>query len=152
VAVTGFTVGHSLTLGATALGMIRPWPEFIEMLVALSILFVAAEVLRSREGRSSLTIRWPELAALGFGLLHGFAFAGALAEFGLPRQETLLALFLFNLGVEAGQLACILAVFLATLGARPLLRRLPPHIWRIAPYSIGAMAGFWFIQRMVAIF
>lgn len=152
VAVTGFTVAHSLTLGATALGIFRPWPMFIETLVALSILFVAAEALRARKGRSSLTTRWPEIVALGFGLLHGFAFAGALSEIGLPQGETLLALLLFNLGVEAGQLIFIAAVLTLGVVARPLLVRLPDWSWRVPAYAIGAAAGFWFIERATALF
>lgn len=152
-AVTGFTVAHSLTLGATALGWLRPWPAFIEALVALSILFVAAEALRARRGASgTLTHRWPELAALGFGLLHGFAFAGALADIGLPRDETLLAVLLFNLGVEAGQLAFIAAVLAVTLGLRRVNLRLPLRARELPAYAIGACAGFWVIERALVVF
>jgi len=150
-AVTGFTIAHSLTLGATALGWLRPWPAFIEALVALSILFVAAEVLRARRGASSLTSRWPELAALGFGLLHGFAFAGALADIGLPQDETLMALLLFNLGVETGQLLFIAAVLVLSVAARRLLERRPRWADAIPVYAIGASAGFWFVERALAV-
>lgn len=151
-AVTGFTVAHSLTLGATALGVFHPWPAFIEVLVALSILFVAAEVLHQRRGARSLTIRWPEAAALGFGLLHGFAFAGALASIGLPREETLLALLLFNLGVEAGQLLFIGAVLAVTLAARRWLVRLPDWARALPAYAVGASAGYWGIERALVVF
>lgn len=151
-AVTGFTVAHSLTLGATALGWLRPWPAFIEALVALSILFVAAEALRARRGAArTLTGRWPELAALGFGLLHGFAFAGALAAIGLPRDETLLALLLFNLGVEAGQLIFIAAVLLVSLVLRRVAASLPPWAGELPAYAIGACAGFWTIGRVLVV-
>lgn len=150
--VTGFTIAHSLTLAATALGFVQPWPAFIEMLVALSIVFVAAEVLRARGEQPSLTARWPEIVALGFGLLHGFAFAGALAEIGLPKNETLLALLLFNVGVEAGQLLFIAGIFLISLTAKALLRAPPQWSRRLLPYTIGIAAGFWFIDRAADIF
>lgn len=151
-AVTGFTVAHSLTLGATALGWLRPWPAFIEALVALSILFVAAEALRARRGAArTLTGRWPELAALGFGLLHGFAFAGALASIGLPRNETLLALLLFNLGVEAGQLAFIAAVLVVSLALRRAAAELPRWAGELPAHVIGACAGFWTIERVLTV-
>ncbi len=151
-AVTGFTVAHSVTLGATSLGWLHPWPAFVETLVALSILFVAAEVVRARRGIPSLTGRWPELAALGFGLLHGFAFAGALADIGLPRTETLLALLLFNLGVEAGQLTFIAAVLAGSLILRGWLLRLQPWAASLPAYAIGAFAGFWSIERALVLF
>lgn len=150
-AVTGFTVAHSLTLAVTALGILKPRPALIEALVALSIIFVATEVLRAREGKSSLTIRWPELAALGFGLLHGFAFAGALIDIGLPRNDTLLALLLFNLGVEAGQLLFIAALLGISFAARPQLARLPHWIPNVPPYAIGIAASYWFIERITAL-
>jgi len=152
LAVTGFTVAHSLTLGATALGIIHPWPALIEAFVALSIIFVAGEVLRAQRGYDSLTIRWPVIAAFGFGLLHGFAFAGALAEVGLPKGETLLALVLFNAGVEAGQLLFIAGVFVFGLALGPMLPRLPRWTWRLPPYAIGGFAGFLFIARAAALF
>lgn len=150
-AVTGFTVAHSLTLGATALGWLQPWPAFIEALVALSILFVAAEVVHARRGATNLTDRWPESAALGFGLLHGFAFAGALADIGLPRDETLLALLLFNLGVEAGQLLFVAGILVLSIVARPLFPRVPRWAGAVPAYAIGACAGFWTIERAVAV-
>lgn len=152
-AVTGFTVAHSLTLGATALGWLQPWPAFIEALVALSILFVASEALRSRRGAiRTLTGHWPEFAAVGFGLLHGFAFAGALADIGLPHDETLLALLLFNLGVETGQLMFIAGVLVLNLAVRRWLARLPQWTGALPAYAIGISAGFWSIERAVLVF
>jgi len=151
VAITGFTVAHSVTLGATSLGLLHPWTALIEVLVALSILFVAAEVCRSDRGGTSLTIRWPELTALGFGLLHGFAFAGALAEIGLPKAEMLGALLLFNLGVEAGQILFVCMV----LAVAQAIRLFPwkAHWSRTLPsYAIGSFAGFLVIERMIVLF
>lgn len=152
-AVTAFTAAHSITLGATALGWLHPWPAFIEILVALSILFVASEALRSCRGAArTLTSRWPELAALGFGLLHGFAFAGALADIGLPHDESLLALLLFNLGVEVGQLMFIAGVIVLNFAMRQWIAR-PPHWVAVLPaYVIGISAGFWSIERAVVVF
>lgn len=150
--VTGFTVAHSLTLGATALGWLQPWPAFIEALVALSILLVATEVLRARRGETrTLTGRWPEVAAFGFGLLHGLAFAGALADIGLPQDEKLMALLLFNLGVEAGQLAFIGAVLVASLTLRRVIADCPRRVRELPAFAIGAGAGFWTIERAIAV-
>lgn len=162
MAITGFTLAHSLTLVATALGAISPWAPFIEALVALSIAFVAAEAIRARHGASSLTIRWPILAAGGFGLIHGFAFAGALADIGLPPDQNLLALGLFNIGVELGQLLfvavvfvlCRLAVWACTIitvnGWR--LDNAPAFALRLIPYFIGALSTHWFIDRTIFLF
>lgn len=150
--VTCFTLAHSLTLGMTALGAVAPRPALIEALVALSIVFVAAEALHARAGRDSLAIRHPELIALAFGLLHGFAFAGALAEIGLPRGERLLALALFNLGVEAGQLLFLGVVWLLAALASRLHGPLPRWATTAPAYAIGSTAGFWFLERVAAAF
>lgn len=152
LALSGFTIGHSFTLAATTLSLLQPWPAFIETLVALSILFVAGEVVRARQGVRSLTARWPELAALGFGLLHGLAFAGALAEIGLPQRESLSSLLLFNLGVEVGQLLFIAIITAFMHIARPLLMRMPSWTGSLPPYAIGAAAAFWFIERGEVLF
>ncbi len=142
-AVTAFTAAHSVTLALAALGYIRFPSATIEALVALSILFVACELARERP---TLTRRRPWLIAFGFGLLHGMAFAGALAEIGLPARAAPQALLLFNVGVEVGQLAFIAAALILIA----LLRRLPPlPAWsRAAPaYGIGAVSAYWLIER-----
>jgi hypothetical protein len=122
----------------------------VEACIALSIAFVAAEIVHARHGRASMTARFPWLVAFAFGLLHGLGFAGALAEVGLPHGAIPVALLMFNVGVEVGQLMFI-AVALGTLAA---LRRLPvPQRdwgWRVAPYAIGSVAMFWVIQRTAA--
>jgi hydrogenase/urease accessory protein HupE len=152
--VTSFTIAHSITLAASALGIVRFDAPKIEMLVALSIVFVALELVRKHQGRSSLAQQWPWLIAFLFGLLHGSAFAGALAQIGLPTGNIPLALFLFNLGVEIGQLLFVLVI----LAARPLLARIP---WRrariparaieLAPaYAIGPLAVYWMFERFHA--
>jgi hydrogenase/urease accessory protein HupE len=146
--VTAFTLAHSLTLGAAALGYVHVNPSVIEALVAFSIVFVALEVMRANRGEYGLTARYPWLIAFAFGLLHGFAFAGSLAQIGLPEKNIPLSLFLFNAGVEIGQLLFVGGVFLAI----ELLRRTriswPRWIPWIPPYAIGALASFWVIERL----
>ena len=155
-AVTAFTVAHSITLTAAALGLVHISPAVIECLVALSIIFVAAELL-PRPGRElTLTRRYPWIIAFVFGLLHGFAFAGALAEVGLPANAVPASLFLFNLGVEIGQLAFIGAAVTAILVLRSVRGRLrfdlsiPARL--VPPYAIGSFAAFWFVERLTAVF
>ena len=115
--VTAFTVAHSITLALATLGVVHvPGPP-VEATIALSILLLACEIARTSAGQPSITARWPWLVAFSFGLLHGFGFASALSEIGLPRGDIPLALFMFNLGVEIGQLVFIAAV-LALLAAR----------------------------------
>ena len=144
--VTSFTLAHSLTLAAATLGWVHVPQAPVEAVIALSILFVAMEIVHWRQGRPGITRRWPWLVAFTFGLLHGFGFAGALSEIGLPEHAIPLALLFFNLGVEVGQLAFIGAVFAASL----LLKRIawPDWAWRIPVYAIGSMAAFWTIQRI----
>lgn len=144
--VTAFTLAHSITLAGATLGLVNvPGPP-VEAVIALSILFVAMEIMHSRQGRPGITQRWPWLVAFTFGLLHGFGFAGALSEIGLPGHAIPLALLFFNLGVEAGQLLFIAAVLLAWAA----LRRIPWPRWAEAMpvYAIGAMAAFWTIERI----
>lgn len=149
--VTSFTLAHSLTLAASALGYVHAPAAAIEALVALSILFVARELLVGWEG--SVTRRRPWLIAFVFGLLHGFAFAGALAQAGLPEGDIPLALLLFNLGVEAGQLMFVAALALAWLALRRI-KAYPQNAWqhRLAPYAMGCYAGFLFVERAAAAF
>lgn len=155
-AITAFTVAHSITLGASAVGLVHVPSAVIEALVALSIVFVAAELASRSRGREGLTARFPWLIAFTFGLLHGFAFAGALAEVGLPKDAIPLSLLLFNLGVEAGQLIFVGAAILAILALRPVRARLPvvadQLALRVPPYAIGAFAAFWVLERTAAAF
>jgi hydrogenase/urease accessory protein HupE len=146
--ITAFTIAHSITLALATLGFVEVPSAPVEAVIALSIVFVALEIVRSRRGQRGLTERAPWLVAGTFGLLHGFGFAGALAEVGLPPNDIPLALLFFNLGVEAGQLAFV-AVVLALLA---LVRRirLPAPEWAslVPPYAIGSVAMFWVIQRL----
>jgi hypothetical protein len=155
-AITAFTVAHSITLGASAIGLVSVPSALIEALVALSIVFVASELIRSIRGQSGLTQRWPWVIAFTFGLLHGFAFAGALAEVGLPKDAIPLSLLLFNVGVEIGQLLFVGVAILTILGLRLIWKHLPEawaRLSRPAPaYAIGSFATYWFIERVVIAF
>jgi hydrogenase/urease accessory protein HupE len=148
--VTAFTLAHSITLAAATLGWVHVPQAPVEAVIALSILFVAAEIVHWKQGRPGITRRKPWLVAFTFGLLHGFGFAGALTEIGLPEHAIPLALLFFNLGVEAGQLLFIGAVFAAwaVLSRIPWPERVLEQAWRVPVYVIGALAGFWTIERI----
>ena len=150
--ITAFTLAHSITLALAALGVVRvPGPP-VEAAIALSILLLAAEILRMLRGTPSLTARWPWVVAFCFGLLHGFGFAGALTAVGLPPGDVPLALLSFNVGVELGQLAFVAAVF----GMLALVRRgwavseLERHALPAAAYGIGILAAYWFFERLAS--
>jgi len=99
-----------------------------------------------------LTERWPWAISFTFGLLHGFGFAGALSEVGLPQKAIPVALLFFNAGVEVGQMIFIASMFAIAILARQAIRKImlphPAWAWRIPPYAIGAVAAFWFLQRI----
>jgi hypothetical protein len=149
-AVTAFTVAHSITLAMATLGVIHVPPAPTEAIIALSILFLAAEIVHKHDGQIGLTERWPWLIAFLFGLFHGLGFAGALSEIGVPQAEVPLALLMFNVGVETGQLLFIAVVLsgIAVLKRLPLTA--PAGAWRVAPYTIGSLAAFWSIQRVMS--
>jgi len=146
--VTAFTVAHSITLGLATLGVVHVPPKPVEAMIALSIVFVAAETLHARRGQTGLAARMPWIVAFTFGLLHGFGFAGALSEVGLPEGQIPVALLFFNLGVEAGQLLFI-AGLLALLAITKRIRvTWPAWAELVPPYAIGSVAMFWVIQRV----
>ncbi len=145
--VTAFTLAHSITLIATSLGWMSLARQPVEICIALSIVFVAVEIVKARPDRPRFSEAFPWAIAFLFGLLHGFGFAGALAEIGLPEREVPMALLTFNLGVEAGQLmiVAVALTILALVGrfALPFSRKL-----RMASaYGIGSFAAFWMIER-----
>jgi hydrogenase/urease accessory protein HupE len=146
--VTAFTISHSLTLTAATLGFVHVPQRPVEAVIALSIVFVAAEILRIRRGLESITSRAPWLVAFTFGLMHGLGFAGGLSEAGLPAGHVPTALLFFSGGVEAGHFMFIGVV----LGLIALVRhvQLPFPRWAefIPPYAIGSVAMFWVIQRI----
>ena len=150
--ITAFTLAHSVTLAAATLGFVHVRPAPVEACIALSVAFVAAEIVHGARGHPGLTARAPWLVAGGFGLLHGLGFAGALAEVGLPQQAIPLALLFFNLGVEAGQLAFLAALLALFAVLRRLGAARTPAWAGLAPaYAVGAPAAFWVIERVLAL-
>jgi hydrogenase/urease accessory protein HupE len=148
--ITAFTIAHSITLAAATLGFVHvPGPP-VEAIIALSIVFVAAEVIHGRQGRPGLSAKWPWIVAFTFGLLHGLGFAGALNEIGLPQQAIPLALLFFNIGVELGQLLFIAAIAVVAIAASWIRLRVPRGAEFIPPYAIGCLAMFWVIERVAA--
>lgn len=148
--ITAFTLAHSITLALATLGFIHVPAAPVEAVIALSIVFVAAEILHVRAGQASLTARAPWLVAFLFGLLHGFGFAGALSEIGLPKNSVPLALFFFNIGVEVGQLIFVVSVSLIGMLLNRTRLAWPTWVEIVPPYVIGSCAAFWFIQRIAA--
>ena len=148
--VTAFTVAHSLTLAAAALGWVQVPQRPVEAVIALSIVLVAGEIVHARQGRIGVTQRWPWVVAFAFGLLHGLGFAGALAEVGLPQHEIPLALLMFNVGVEVGQLLFIGAVLGLIAVLRGVRVAVPRWLALVPPYVIGSAATYWLIQRVAA--
>lgn len=150
--ITAFTVAHSITLGIATFGYVAVPAALVNVLVALSILFLGPELVRAQRGESSLTISKPWLVAFAFGLLHGLGFASGLTELGLPRSEVPLALLSFNVGVELGQLGFV-AILLA-LGAAfgELQVRFGPRARRVPAYVVGSLGAFWLCASLPALF
>ena len=146
--ITAFTVAHSITLALATLGFVHVPPQPVEAAIALSIVFVAAEIVHGRMGRTGLTERWPWVVAFVFGLLHGLGFASALRAVGLPENAIPTALLFFNLGVELGQLAFVAVVLALLASLRSLQLSAPAWSWRLPPYGIGAVAMYWTIERV----
>ncbi len=179
ITVTAFTVAHSITLGAATLGFVNVPIAPVEATIALSIVFVAMELARGevgvagfganaasggvaaappgagqfagRRANASLTTRFPWIVAFTFGLLHGFGFAGALSEVGLPQSAIPLALLFFNVGVELGQLMFIAAVLLLGWGLRYVSVPIPRWSRQLSAYVIGSVAAFWVFERTVSV-
>jgi hypothetical protein len=146
--VTAFTVAHSITLAVATFGIATVSPAPLNAAIALSILFLGPEIVRSWRGQTSFTIRHPWVVAFAFGLLHGFGFASGLAQLGLPKGEIPLALLLFNVGVEIGQLAFVLLIVLLERAFRQLQIHWPIIVQRLPGYLVGTLGAFWTIQRV----
>lgn len=149
--ITAFTIAHSVTLTCATMGWIVLPSGPVEIMIAFSILLVAAEIVAMERGRTSLAIRSPWIVAFAFGLLHGFGFAGALEEAGLPQGDIPVALLFFNIGVEIGQLLFVAAILLALFALRRLVK-LPRLSIASAAYAIGFTASFWTIERLYMTF
>jgi hypothetical protein len=145
--ISGFTLGHSVTLSLAALGALRAPTRAVELWIALSVFLLALELARPPAPRPALLRRRPWAMATAFGLLHGLGFAGALAEAGLPASDVPVALLSFNAGIELGQLAFVGAVLLgwSLLAAR--LARLPRWTRALPVYALGALSAYWCLER-----
>lgn len=148
--ITAFTVAHSITLALATLGNVTlPGPP-VEAVIAVSLVLLAREALTVMAGGETLTARMPWLVAFGFGLIHGFGFAGALADIGLPQNQEAWALLLFNLGVEIGQVVFVICVFAFSWVAIKAARS-SEHVLRLAAaYSVGVAGTYWAIERLIA--
>ena len=144
--VTSFTVAHSITLALATFGAVSLAQAPVEALIALSIVFLAVELVQPGS-TPSIMRRFPWAITFVFGLLHGFGFAGALTEIGLPEEAAILALLLFNVGVELGQLLIVAVMLILLLVIARLPLALPAVVKRLPAYAIGTTAAFWFIER-----
>ena len=145
--ITAFTLAHSITLAIATLGYASAPVPPLNAAIALSILFLGPEIVRAWRGQTSFTIRHPWVVAFVFGLLHGFGFASGLTVMGLPQPEIPVALLFFNLGVEAGQLAFVLAVVFLERAFRTMEIRWPGWAQMLPGYVVGSLGAFWTIQR-----
>jgi hydrogenase/urease accessory protein HupE len=151
-AITAFTLAHSITLAAATLGLVVVSQAPVEAVIALSIVFLASELVHQQRGESGLTQRNPWIVAFVFGLLHGFGFAGALREVGLPPGDIPLALVSFNVGVELGQLAFVAGVFVLAAVWRRFAEPGPAWLRLAAAYGIGSVSAYWLLERLTKIF
>lgn len=169
-AITAFTAAHSITLASTMFGWVHLASAPVEAAIALSIVFLAAEIIHRQNGKKGTIQRWPWLAAFGFGLLHGFGFAAALRDIGLFEEAITIALIFFNLGIEFGQILfviCVLAIWSLWRRYAPNLKHVlslryaaklkyvlnfSPSYLKIMPFTIGVVASYWFLERTIDIF
>jgi hypothetical protein len=146
--VTAFTLAHSITLALATLDLVHIPPMPTEAVISLSIVLLAVEVVRKNQGQLTMSERYPWFVAFIFGLVHGLGFAGALAEIGVPQNEIPLALLMFNLGVETGQVMFVVVVSLLLASLHRLHGHSALRVARATPYAIGGIAMFWTIQRI----
>ncbi len=149
--ITAFTLAHSITLAVATLGYASAPLLPLNAAIALSILFLGPEIVRMRRGQTSFTIRHPWVVAFAFGLLHGFGFASGLTTMGLPPAEIPLALLVFNVGVEVGQLGFVAPVLLLERAFRVLQIRWPRFVAALPGYVVGSLGAYWTIQRVAVL-
>src|SRR5271165_2949937 len=147
--ISAFTVAHSITLAAATLGLASIPAPPLNAAIALSILFLGPEIVRSRRGETSFTIRRPWVVAFAFGLLHGFGFASGLTAIGLPQGDIPLALLTFNIGVEVGQLAFVAMILSLVRAFEVIDMRWPLWVEWAPAYVVGSLGAFWTIERVV---
>lgn len=159
--VTSFTLAHSLSLGLTAFGFISLHTTAVEAIIALSIAYLASDIIRNRResaaGNAPLSHRYPGLVASGFGLLHGLGFANILSEFGLPHNDKLIALLSFNIGIEVGQLAFIACIFVGIWLIKRVVKQrsstaINENMVSFTTYTVGCIAMFWTVERVLGVF
>ena len=146
--ISAFTVAHSITLAIATLGGASVPAPPLNAAIALSILFLGPEIIRAWRGETSFTLRHPWVVAFAFGLLHGFGFASGLTTMGLPGSEIPLALLMFNLGVELGQLLFVAIILLLERAFRVLQVRWPRAVEMLPAYAVGSLGAYWTIQRV----
>jgi hydrogenase/urease accessory protein HupE len=147
--ITAFTLAHSITMAGATLGFVQVPQQPVEAVIALSILFLAIEIVHEKQGKIGLASHFPWIIAFIFGLLHGFGFAGALAEIGLPQQAITLALIFFNIGVELGQVMFVSAVVLLSYILETFKHpKLQEKVEIVVVYGIGGLSTFWLIERV----
>jgi hydrogenase/urease accessory protein HupE len=149
LAITSFTIAHSITLIGTTLGFLGLPQKPVEAIIALSIVFLAVEIIKKKDGEPRLSERIPWVVAFAFGLLHGFGFAGALADIGLPESDVPMALLTFNIGVEAGQLLIVAATMLVLIALRRRRPQWARTAIQLSTYAIGSVAAMWLIERVL---
>jgi HupE / UreJ protein len=146
--ISAFTVAHSITLAAATLGLASIPAPPLNVAIALSILFLGPEIVRSWRGETSFTIRHPWVVAFAFGLLHGFGFASGLTALGLPRGDIPLALLMLNVGAEIDQLAFVALILLLVGAFKAIDMRWPRWVQWAPPYVVGSLGAFWTIDRV----
>ena len=149
--ITAFTIAHSITLALAILHIVKVSSAFTEAAIALSIVFLGVELIHHYQGKNGLAFKFPWLVSFLFGLLHGLGFASALSDVGLPRHNIPMALFLFNVGVELGQLSFVTLMLLLIAVIKLARFQFPKWTLRLPAYALGTLAMYWFIERVVAI-
>ncbi|HEV8508540.1 MAG TPA: HupE/UreJ family protein [Chitinophagaceae bacterium] len=148
--ITAFTIAHSITLALATMHIVKVSSAFTEAAIALSIVFLGIELVHHYQGKNGLAFKFPWLVSFVFGLLHGLGFASALSDVGLPQHNIPMALFLFNVGVELGQLSFVMLVLLVIALIKLTRYQVPKWTLRIPAYILGTLAMYWFIERVLA--
>jgi hydrogenase/urease accessory protein HupE len=149
--ITAFTVAHSISLALAVLGVVHVPSRPVDAAIALSIVFLGAEIIYARRGCGGLTVQFPWVVAFAFGLLHGLGFAGALTGLGLPPDDIPIALLFFNVGVEIGQLMFVAFFLVMGWAFRTLEVKWPSWGEAVPAYAIGTVAMYWFIGRLFVV-
>jgi hydrogenase/urease accessory protein HupE len=150
--ITAFTIAHSITLSLAVLGFVKFPSAPVEAVISLSIIFLALELIRLQQGKQVTTAKYPWIVAFTFGLLHGFGFAGALSEIGLPQTDIPMALASFNIGVELGQIVFVLLIVAMLKAIKAIPYKQPVWLKKVPAYMIGSIAAMWTIERVLSFF